>query len=1146
MTKWARRAICLFTFAMGFSVAAEATTHPAATCNVSDVQTQINAASSGDTVTIPAGTCTWTTGVTWTAPPNVTLQGAGSQSVVGGGDATVVIDNINRSSFDAGALNITTNPSGTFRLTGITFQGSGNSSAVTFNGSLRINGSSQQFRMDHVHLNLVQAIGMDIDGQIYGVIDHCLIDQPAGSTNNGVRIGAYSWGGNSFGDGSWAASSNFGTSQFLFLENNTINNGAFNDCNNGGRFVIRNNTFNNSTIQGHEMEQRATGCRAYEVYNNTFIGSPSNPPSGLAFFRTGTGLFWGNTSTNYQYFMQFYNDRSDTNHPQAAPPNGWGYCGTAIGPSPWDQNTDASGYACFEQIGRGKGDLLANDFPNAIDTVTGSAAWPHQALEPVYLWKNSYTAPQNYTYHFIGASGVIQQGRDYYTDDSGSTGVGSGLLSARPTTCTSNVAYWATDTNTLYQCSAPNTWTPYYTPYTYPHPLVYGATQPSGPAWSGIIDPSRAVDWSSVGSPAVAASKGWTQCGATIAAGASAATINAAISACAANHYVQLGAGTFNLSTGITFGQKNNVKLVGAGADQTQLIFSGTNSCLGFNAGICMASSDLNYVLNQSNIANWTASYLAGSTSIVLDNKTNLSVGSAILLDQLDDTTDNGDIFVCYQSNGTQNCSTNGDNGGFARANRGQQQIVTVTSISGTGPYTIGITPAIYMPNWTSSKTPQAWWATSPVQNMGIENLSVDYTAAEPSQGNGVGVEMFNCSGCWVKGIRSISPGRSHVQAQVSTNITVQDSYFFLTAGHTSVSYGVESAGASAVLIQNNVFQQVTEPMSLNGSCSGCVEGYNFDIDDIYGSSPYNWRMASSLPHAVGVSHVLMEGNQGSGLEGDIIHGSHHFITAFRNNWNGYQKNNGINPTGNIGPVILMALNRFFNFIGNVLGTTAGPYNGYQTSTAIFSLGGSESSTYTVPADSNVGRTLMRWGNYDTVTGAVRWCGNSSDPGWSTTCAGTSEVPSAITAYANPVPASTALPASFYLSSQPSWWPAGKHWPPIGPDVSGGNIANLGGHAYTIPAADCYANIMGGPADGTGSVLTFNAAACYGTAPATSPCDVNGDGSTNILDVQADVNAALGTIACAPNYDLNKDNQCNIIDVQRVVNAALGGACVSP
>jgi len=129
----------------------------------------------------------------------------------------------------------------------------------------------------------------------------------------------------------------------------------------------------------------------------------------------------------------------------------------------------------------------------------------------------------------------------------------------------------------------------------------------------------------------------------------------------------------------------------------------------------------------------------------------------------------------------------------------------------------------------------------------------------------------------------------------------------------------------------------------------------------------------------------------------------------------------------------------------------------------------------------------MRWGNYDVVTGAVRWCGNSSSPGWATTCGAASEVPTALSKYANAVPATTSLPASFYLSAKPSWWPSAKAWPPIGPDVTGGNIAGVGGHAYTIPAQDCYLNVMGGAINGTGGVLTFKAGRCYSTVSGTSP-----------------------------------------------------------
>jgi hypothetical protein len=110
--------------------------------------------------------------------------------------------------------------------------------------------------------------------------------------------------------------------------------------------------------------------------------------------------------------------------------------------------------------------------------------------------------------------------------------------------------------------------------------------------------------------------------------------------------------------------------------------------------------------------------------------------------------------------------------------------------------------------------------------------------------------------------------------------------------------------------------------------------------------------------------------------------------------------------------------------------------------------------------------SLTRWGNYDTANAAVRF--------------EASEVPSTITPYGNPVPTTQALPPSFYLTSKPAWWSSSKAWPPIGPDVAGGNIMGLGGHANTIPAEDCFRGPMSGPADGSGGVLTFNASTCYG------------------------------------------------------------------
>src|SRR5437588_8478816 len=54
-------------------------------------------------------------------------------------------------------------------------------------------------------------------------------------------------------------------------------------------------------------------------------------------------------------------------------------------------------------------------------------------------------------------------------------------------------------------------------------------------------------------------------------------------------------------------------------------------------------------------------------------------------------------IYVCAQQNGSGN----------GRPGRGQQQAVRVVSVSGGGPYTVGISPGTRMPNVRSSQSPQ-------------------------------------------------------------------------------------------------------------------------------------------------------------------------------------------------------------------------------------------------------------------------------------------------------------------------------------------------------------------------------------------------------------------------------------------------------
>jgi hypothetical protein len=104
-----------------------------------------------------------------------------------------------------------------------------------------------------------------------------------------------------------------------------------------------------------------------------------------------------------------------------------------------------------------------------------------QHVSDSYYWgnrKNGSTlisAGVSQSVNYGGTKGLLpQENRDFWNESAsfdGTTGVGVGLLADRPKTCTKGVAYWATDTKTLYRCTAANVWESYYTPLAYPHPL---------------------------------------------------------------------------------------------------------------------------------------------------------------------------------------------------------------------------------------------------------------------------------------------------------------------------------------------------------------------------------------------------------------------------------------------------------------------------------------------------------------------------------------------------------------------------------------------------------------------------------------------------------------------------------------------------
>jgi hypothetical protein len=516
-----------------FARTAQAATYTAASCNLSDVQTALNKEAAtpvnGDIVVIPAGTCTWNGSISENTSVTLTIQGSTtistncatpptSTAACTAADSTVIIDG--RTNGTAGnepifSFNINGSGSQELRITGITWSGG---SDTLYHGVVGGGGSnsSGQLRVDHCHFMSYYQAGVRISQPAtFGVFDHNVFDANS-DIDNAIQV----FGQNEIGFNEWNEPTGFGTANFTFIENNTLNIGFANDCNGGGRYVYRHNVLNsnnNASVQSHatgSINNPATlGCRAWEIYANDFSNTQSGGAYTAEFDSSGAGLSWGNASTGYDHLIALIADRDDNEtYTQTAPANGWGYCGTTQtgSASDWDGNVSSNGsngWPCLAQLGRGKGDLLSGVFPTLQDNTDPgvyTGTWPHQYLEPIYSWMENFTPVNGSSLSTVRSSNNnIQANRDYFlqvggvqtsptSPFSGANGTGWGTAANRPTTCTAGpggtagvsptgsygVSYFATDANggqgELYVCTATNTWTGVYTPYCYPHPLVSG------------------------------------------------------------------------------------------------------------------------------------------------------------------------------------------------------------------------------------------------------------------------------------------------------------------------------------------------------------------------------------------------------------------------------------------------------------------------------------------------------------------------------------------------------------------------------------------------------------------------------------------------------------------------------------------------
>ncbi|MCR4410338.1 MAG: PKD domain-containing protein [Candidatus Saccharicenans sp.] len=401
----------------------------AKSCSLSDVQAAIAEANPGDTVIVPAGRATWDKNLI--IRKGITLKGMGI-------DSTVITCNYNGTGeiMNPGGYFITYEPSSPegdqpFRLTGFTFNLNNKSGT---GGLLLRNPTSYhqtKIRIDHTKWDNVVSGGNIwwIYGYFWGVADNNHFDTPG--RFRFYALDSITWSNEIF---------TFGSANNFYMEDNFIraHNDDFFYLEAAGRLALRYNTLYFDVqssgyypvVDVHGNQPTAwSAAMGFEGYGNEIYAAFGMR---LIDMRAGRNLFYNNkiTQSSGSSTISASEEYYDSNNPPAHAPDG--------------QPQHVSDSYVFNNYRNGS--VLIADFPYTGSQLYYSDEGYYVPTEDLHYWKHNIKF-------------------------NGSSGVGVGLMSQRPSSCSKEgVAWWSTDENKLYRWKN-GRWELYYTPYIYPHPL---------------------------------------------------------------------------------------------------------------------------------------------------------------------------------------------------------------------------------------------------------------------------------------------------------------------------------------------------------------------------------------------------------------------------------------------------------------------------------------------------------------------------------------------------------------------------------------------------------------------------------------------------------------------------------------------------
>jgi hypothetical protein len=410
----------------------------AKSCSLADVQAAIAQANPGDTVVVPNGSATWNQQLVINKGIILKAATKGGVQITAGFEGTNYNDNNYLIKYAP------SNPSANepFRISGFKFDGNHkvegiiirNDSLIPINKIRLDNNEFFNWQTD-VHARVIC-----ITGTIYGVADNNIFHNDDAETSRYRIFSFYSYGS---GQDAWKyLTFDYGTADNFYFEDNIIyTKNIIASDGIGGRYAFR--------------------------HNNIIL---NQPPGTLQVFlldahgNMGQGGNWG------QLGVEFYENDIELNS------NGITFIDVRGGKALVYNNRLKN--VVWTPTYKIREEYYDSENPPAKNLISGQP----QYVSESYFFNTTNNGSKIYpsleitqTLDYGGDEGIVPRedvhGFIEKSNFNGSSGVGVGLLSQRPTSCTTEgVAWWATDENKLYRWHN-GKWELYYIPYSYPHPL---------------------------------------------------------------------------------------------------------------------------------------------------------------------------------------------------------------------------------------------------------------------------------------------------------------------------------------------------------------------------------------------------------------------------------------------------------------------------------------------------------------------------------------------------------------------------------------------------------------------------------------------------------------------------------------------------